>query len=51
MADTSETSSDKGEAIAAAPKFCPICGATMSQEMRYGILCWVCPECDFTDPV
>ncbi|HGH5415704.1 TPA: zf-TFIIB domain-containing protein [Citrobacter freundii] len=32
-------------------KFCPICGSQMVEEVRYGIDCWVCPECDFVDPV
>ena len=33
------------------PKFCPICGSKMHQGMRYGFLCWICPECDFDEPV
>lgn len=32
-------------------RFCPICGAQMYQGMRYGFLCWICPECDFDEPV
>ncbi|MCL5500629.1 DUF3268 family zinc-finger domain-containing protein [Escherichia coli] len=32
-------------------KFCPICGSQMYQGMRYGLLCWICPECDFVDPI
>ncbi|WP_404850257.1 zf-TFIIB domain-containing protein [Enterobacter asburiae] len=32
-------------------RFCPICGAQMHQGMRYGLLCWICPECDFDEPV
>lgn len=31
--------------------FCPICGEQMYQGMRYGFLCWICPECDFDEPV
>ncbi|WP_418921862.1 hypothetical protein [Citrobacter freundii] len=23
----------------------------MYQGMRYGFLCWICPECDFDEPV
>lgn len=32
-------------------RFCPICGTQMYQGMRYGFLCWICPECDFDEPV
>ncbi|MBC2610766.1 MULTISPECIES: hypothetical protein [Citrobacter] len=32
-------------------RFCPICGEQMYQGMRYGFLCWICPECDFDEPV
>lgn len=32
-------------------KFCPICGSQMYQGMRYGFLCWICPECDFDEPI
>lgn len=32
-------------------RFCPICGTKMEQGMRYGFLCWICPECDFDEPV
>lgn len=35
----------------AAVRFCPICGEQMCQGMRYGFLCWICPECDFDEPV
>lgn len=34
-----------------AVRFCPICGSQMYQGMRYGFLCWICPECDFDEPV
>jgi len=33
------------------PQFCPICGALMQQQAVDGLLCWVCPECGFTEPV
>lgn len=32
-------------------RFCPICGTKMYQGMRYEFLCWICPECDFDEPV
>ena len=32
-------------------RFCPICGAQMHQGMRYGFLSWICPECDFDEPI
>ena len=32
-------------------RFCPICGSQMYQGIRYGFLCWICPECDFDEPV
>lgn len=32
-------------------RFCPIGGTQMHQGMRYGFLCWICPECDFDEPV
>lgn len=32
-------------------RFCPICGAQMYQGERYGFTCWICPECDFDEPV
>lgn len=32
-------------------RFCPICGTQMYQGVRYGFLCWICPECDFDEPV
>lgn len=31
-------------------RFCPICGTQMYKGMRYGFLCWICPECDFDEP-
>ncbi|EMU9504828.1 TPA: zf-TFIIB domain-containing protein [Enterobacter asburiae] len=34
-----------------AVRFCPICGTQMYQGERYGFLCWICPECDFDEPV
>ncbi len=41
-----QTSTDSTEV-----KFCPICGTQMYQGMRYGFMCWICPECDFDEPV
>lgn len=35
---------------AALIKFCPICGSQMYQGIRYGFLCWICPECDYDEP-
>lgn len=32
-------------------RFCPICGTQMYQGMRYGFLCWICPECDYDEPI
>lgn len=53
MPDNNTSPTDKVPAFkeSAAPRFCPICGAQMYQGMRYGLLCWICPECDFDEPV
>ncbi|HHL2824792.1 TPA: zf-TFIIB domain-containing protein [Citrobacter murliniae] len=53
MADQNTTpSNDKAEESSTLTvKFCPICGTQMVQEMRYGFLCWVCPECDYDEPI
>ncbi|WP_436232883.1 zf-TFIIB domain-containing protein [Escherichia coli] len=32
-------------------RFCPICGTKMHQGVRYGLMFWICPECDFDEPV
>jgi hypothetical protein len=39
--------------LAAIPKFCPICGAIMAQQLFEGVLCWVCPDpdCGYVEPV
>ena len=39
-----------GEEIAKSIEFCPICGSSMYLDMRYGLMCWICPECDFDIP-
>lgn len=41
----------EGLQVISISKFCPICGAKMNQGMRYGFMCWICPECDFDEPV
>ncbi|VEB99912.1 Uncharacterised protein [Cedecea lapagei] len=45
--EVKEEVSDK----AAVVKFCPICGSVMEEKLWHGIMCWVCPECDFVIPV
>ncbi|MDV2875660.1 hypothetical protein [Phytobacter diazotrophicus] len=44
---------EEGNAQAQIVKFCPICGSQMYQGMRYGLLCWICPDpdCDFIIPI
>lgn len=52
MSDNIEVQESKEGQTALAPvKFCPICGEQMYQGMRYGFLCWICPECDYDEPV
>lgn len=46
-ASSSELSNEQEGQI----KFCPICGSKMVEEVRFGLHCWVCTECDFVDPV
>lgn len=46
-----ETQSQVAEEKSNVVRFCPICGSQMYQGMRYGFLCWICPECDFDEPV
>lgn len=49
--DTTQSSEDQASTDSSAVRFCPICGAQMYQGMRYGFPCWICPECDFDEPV
>lgn len=52
MADNNEVHTKQAEpSVTAVVRFCPICGEQMYQGMRYGFLCWICPECDFDEPV
>lgn len=51
MADNNEVQNNQEGPSAAVVRFCPICGEVMYQGMRYGFLCWICPECDFDEPV
>lgn len=44
-------SGNKDEKSPVIVKFCPICGEQMYQGIRYGFLCWVCPECDYDEPI
>lgn len=46
---TSATNNQLEESEATEVKFCPICGTQMYQGMRYGFLCWICPECDYDE--
>ncbi|SFT43781.1 hypothetical protein SAMN05192562_101275 [Kosakonia arachidis] len=48
---TSTTTEESNSQSQQKVKFCPICGAQMYQGMRYGFLCWICPECDFDEPI
>lgn len=53
MLDNNESQDMKNEesTITTEVRFCPICGTQMHQGERYGFLCWICPECDFDEPV
>ena len=51
MSEEKDTSQQDSNAENAVVRFCPICGSLMYQGMRYGFLCWICPECDFDEPV
>lgn len=51
MAEEKETSQQETPVGLAVVRFCPICGTQMYQGERYGFLCWICPECDFDEPV
>lgn len=42
---------ESSEAEDVTVRFCPICGTQMYQGNRYGFLCWICPDCDFDEPV
>lgn len=50
---TTNTTTNNQESTSTPVKFCPICGSQMQQGMRYGFLCWICPdpECDYDEPV
>lgn len=49
--EINESKLDDKVVSTSAIRFCPICGTRMEQGMRYGFLCWICPECDFDEPV
>ncbi|WP_410053340.1 zf-TFIIB domain-containing protein [Enterobacter asburiae] len=49
--DTTQASESQASTDSSVVKFCPICGTQMYQGERYGFLCWICPECDFDEPV
>ncbi|EOY8024240.1 hypothetical protein ACQEMI_003376 [Salmonella enterica] len=49
--EASQPSESQASTESAPVRFCPICGSQMYQGMRYGFLCWICPECDFDEPV
>lgn len=49
--DTTQVIEGQASTDSAAVRFCPICGTQMYQGERYGFLCWICPECDFDEPV
>ncbi len=49
--EVSASSSEQSNEQEGQIKFCPICGSKMVEEVRYGLDCWVCTECDFVDPV
>ena len=51
MSEEKVTSQQDSPTENALVRFCPICGSQMYQGMRYGFLCWICPECDFDEPV
>lgn len=50
----SQTNTDSEESLSAQQttsvttvKFCPICGAEMTQGEMYGFQAWICPEGDY----
>lgn len=49
--DATQASEEQPSTDSAVVRFCPICGTQMYQGMRYGFMCWICPECDFDEPV
>lgn len=49
--EVSASSSEQSNEQEGQIKFCPICGSKMVEEVRYGLDCWVCTECDFVDLV
>ncbi|EPC3469981.1 hypothetical protein ACRZCP_002155 [Enterobacter asburiae] len=53
MSDTKASPTDETQPSTETTQvsFCPICGTQMYQGMRYGFMCWICPECDFDEPV
>ncbi|HFD3058835.1 TPA: zf-TFIIB domain-containing protein [Escherichia coli] len=53
MSDNNAAPDNENQASTATTevRFCPICGTQMYQGERYGFLCWICPECDFDEPV
>ena len=52
MTDTAQVATtETAQSTATIPKFCPICGALMAKQSVDGVLCWVCPECGYTEPV
>lgn len=53
MSDNEVSQNEEAQPTAetAVVRFCPICGTQMYKGMRYGFLCWICPECDFDEPV
>lgn len=52
MEENKEINSDNGDVKSPEKvKFCPICGEQMYQGIRYGFLCWICPECDYDEPI
>lgn len=51
MTENKDSSTKETPEVTAVVKFCPICGSKMYQGMRYGFLCWICPECDYDEPI
>lgn len=49
--ESSQTNELQSSTETAEVRFCPICGTKMYQGVRYGFPCWICPECDFDEPV
>lgn len=33
------------------PYFCPICGTLLEQGYLDGLLCWICPQGDYWEPI